>query len=276
MQSLKSASIEFQCSGLLNKEDDTCHVTNGKRKEREPDTVERTDDERTDMFVKALRGTPEAPGILRKRSKSDKSMTPFPHQRDAVKFMLPSNRKRSLLVHDPGLGKTYSILLLIAAIHVTHKGSKSGLKYLISAPASCIEQWFRNVVDVLSINPSLIMITNKICDLTKYNIAKHVIIIASRDIIGRAYRTCHAKNNHLNDNNKLERRWSRIPDTDMHPLFNVSFSLVATDELVSVTCTTICLLTCVLTKMLLHVVWFVCVCVCLCGDVQQKALYEKY
>ena len=196
---------------------------NGKRPR------ELTDEERTTIFVRALVGKAEAPGILRKTSKK----TPCTHQRKAVKFMLPEQQTRSILVHDPGLGKTYTVLLLIAAIHAIYRGSKRDLKYFISVPASCIEQWFRAVVEDLNIPTKLILHTNRLCQLTKENIARHAIIIVSRDTVGRAFSSCYeyVTAHHLNENNKWCSQWDRIPNTELHPIFQTRFSLFAIDEL---------------------------------------------
>ena len=186
-----------------------------------------TDDERTSIFVRALVGKPGAPGILVKKK------TPCTHQRKAVKYMLPEEQNRSILVHDPGLGKTYTILLLMAAMHAIYPKNKRDLKYFISVPASCIEQWFRAVVEDLNINPKLVMHTNRLCQLTKESIAKHVIIIVSRDTVCRAYSGCHqyVTAHHLNENNKWVSQWDRIPNTELHPIYQTQFSLVAFDEL---------------------------------------------
>ena len=90
----------------------------GKRTREYPAKTEDDDEEKLKRFVGALVGTTEAPGILKPKKR------PCKHQREAVKRMVKDEATRTLLVHDPGLGKTYTVLLLMAAMHAVHKGSK--------------------------------------------------------------------------------------------------------------------------------------------------------
>lgn len=205
-------------------------VEGGKRK---LSTMDEDEEKRSVKFMEVLMGNIANPGILRKRRKSGIEHVPIMHQRRAVKFMLPPSQSRAMLVHDPGLGKTFTTLLLVAALHVVHRGSKSELKFLISVPASCIEQWYREVTEALLIPPKMILKTNRVCHLTKEAIAAHTLIIVSRDTVGRAFSACHeyVTAHHLNSLNRWVSAWDRIAGTDMHPLFEAKFALVAVDEL---------------------------------------------
>lgn len=184
-------------------------------------------------FMKVLIGKKEAIGILRERRKSGRCHVPLMHQRKAVKFMISPKQRRSVLVHDPGMGKTYTLLLLIAALYVIHPRSKSELKFLISTPTSCLDQWLQEVMQSLNIPAKFILATTKLEKLTKHNIAAHSIIIVSRETIGRAYSTCyeHVSAHHVNENNRWVSQWDRIQETDVHPLFDHKFSLFGIDEL---------------------------------------------
>lgn len=214
----------------------------GKRTREYPAKTEDDDEEKLKRFVGALVGTTEAPGILKPKKR------PCKHQREAVKRMLKDEATRTLLVHDPGLGKTYTVLLLMAAMHAVHKGSKRELKFFISVPTSCLVQWYRAVLEDLNVSHRLIMSTNRLCDLTEENIAKNVIIIVSRDTVGRAYKTCYEyvgrnqadqpQADQLQGDqpqcDKEEKRgtgWFPIKDAKVHPLFTANFSLFAIDEL---------------------------------------------
>ena len=64
-----------------------------------------------------------------------------------------------LICHDPGLGKTFTFLLVVAGMHTIMKGACR--KTLISAPASVLEQWKTACLDTLRIPANNIMMTNK-------------------------------------------------------------------------------------------------------------------
>lgn len=213
--------------------DDKASIQDDTTSERKIADMSSDDHARSIRFMDALTGTTDNMGILRKKRKSGPAHLALVHQRKGVKFMLPNEQKRSLLCHDPGLGKTYTLMLLMAALWVVHRGSKSELKFLISVPASCIEQWYREVTETLKIAPKLILRTNRLCNLTKEAIASHAVIIVSRDTIGRAYSSCYeyVQAHHLNQQNRWVSQWDRIANTNLHPLFETNFSLFGIDEL---------------------------------------------
>ena len=191
------------------------------------------DQARSLKFMDALVGTADNPGILRKKRKSGTTHTPIEHQRRATKWILPIERTRSLLVHDPGLGKTYTLLLIIAAMFVVHRGNKSELTFLLSVPASCLEQWYIEATEALCIPAKRILRTNRLCQLTKEAIANHTLIIVSRDTIGRAFSSCYewCTAHHLNQQHKWVSQWDRIPNTPLHPLLETKFTVFGIDEL---------------------------------------------
>ena len=202
------------------------------KKRKTPEEIA-DDKARSLKFMDALVGTVDNPGILRKKRKSGTEHIPIEHQRRATKWILPMERTRSLLVHDPGLGKTYTLFLIISAMYVVHRGTKSELTFLVSVPASCLEQWFREATETLCIPPKKILRTNRLCQLTKETIASHTLIIVSRDTIGRAFSSCYewVQAHHLNNQNKWVSQWDRIPNTPLHPLLETKFTVFGIDEL---------------------------------------------
>lgn len=214
--------------------DDQSSAGDSERKKRKTPEEIADDRARSIKFMDALIGTKDNPGILRKKRKSGNEHIPIEHQRRATKWILPLERTRSLLVHDPGLGKTYTLMLVIAAMYVVHRGTKSQLKFLVSVPASCLEQWYREVTEALSISPKKVLRTNRLCHLTKETIANHTVIIVSRDTIGRAFSSCYeyVQAHHLNQQNKWVAQWDRIPNTPLHPLLETNFTVFGIDELV--------------------------------------------
>ena len=202
------------------------------KKRKSPEEVA-DDREKSLAFMDALVGTAENPGVLRKKRKSGAEHVPIEHQRRATKWILPMERTKSLLVHDPGLGKTYTLLLIICAVYVTHRGNKSDLTFLISVPAACLEQWYREVTETLRLSETKILKTTRTKDITHEAISKYTLIIVSRDVVGRAFRECYewVRCHHVNQQNKWVSQWDRIQGKPLHPLMEAKFSILGVDEL---------------------------------------------
>lgn len=201
-----------------------------------PPTEAEADAHRTQKFVNALTGTCEGvKGILRKRTLNDvmgpgRLNWPFSHQRKCAKRALPDEQRRMLICHDPGTGKTFTFLLIVAALHTLKGGVRR--KTLVSAPSSCLMQWKNAVLDTLKVREGLILMTNKLADLTADAIDAADIVIVSRDVVGRAFSTCHewVTRHHQNERGNWMSQWDRTPGTQLHPLLDVAFDLVGVDE----------------------------------------------
>jgi hypothetical protein len=192
-------------------------------------------EEKTTRFTNALTGKSGGPGILREHTRSEKGKAgrpnkPYPHQRKCVKYMLPDEQNRTLMVHDPGTGKTFTFLLLVAAKHVIRRGARQ--KILVSAPASCLKQWTNAVLDTLHVNPNRILTTNRMRSITAEALDKHDFIIVTRDVLGRAWSSCYkwVHAHHRNERGNWVSEWDRIAGTQLHPLFTTKFSVFGVDE----------------------------------------------
>ena len=167
-------------------------------------------------------------GILRENTRKEnghQAIIPFEHQKTVCKRALQKTVPRLLVCHDPGLGKTFSFLLMVAGMHVKDCGKAR--KTLISAPASCLDQWLRACLDCLRIPEERILITNQLTKLTSKNIRKHDILIISRDTLRRAFLECHewVPKHHLSESRHWMSQWDRKrvsidgPKVPMHPIF---------------------------------------------------------
>lgn len=198
--------------------------------------AEENDDAKTDKFVNALTGiTLGVKGLLRAHTRKHgklkgRIMKPFCHQRRLVKRMLAARSERMIVNHAAGLGKTYSFLLFVAARYTLSKGNMP--KVLITAPTSCVQQWYDAVLDTLRISPTRILKTTRQKDMHADAIDSHDIIITSRDMIGNAARktfvwvTAH----HQNDRGNWLSAYDRREGTTLHPLFAAEFDIVGFDE----------------------------------------------
>lgn len=200
-----------------------------------------TTESKTTKFTNALTGNCEFTdgdgnpvkvlGILRARRRDKRPNCPYAHQRKCCKRALPDNQPRMLICHDPGTGKTFTFGLIVAAMHTLSKGARR--KTLVSAPASCLEQWKEAVLDMLRIPESRILMTNKLSKITAASLAEHDFIIVSRDLIGRAYSQCHEwiSHHHQNERGNWLSQWDVKRGVKMHPLFAVAFNLFGIDEI---------------------------------------------
>jgi len=213
------------------------HIANAMRKEAPVKEEKKTKPEdKMLQFTQALVGTQHSPGILRERARSDgrkvgRVNMPYPHQRKFVKRMINCNTRRMVMVHAPGTGKTFTFLLHAAARHITRRGKRQ--KILISVPTSCLQQWHNAVLDTLVISAKQVLVTNRAGKLTKESIAKHDVLIVTKETVGRAWSSCHewVHAHHRNERNQWVSQWDRKPGVPLHPLFAAEYTLVGIDEL---------------------------------------------
>jgi superfamily II DNA or RNA helicase len=193
-------------------------------------------EDKTTKFTNALTGVyGGTTGILRDKTRTingrgGRPNKPYAHQRKCAKRALPDDQKRMLICHDPGLGKTFTFLLIVAGMHTLKKGVRR--KTLVSAPASVLEQWKTACLDTLRIPEKNILMTNKLDKITPASLAKHDMIIVSRDLIGRAFSKCHewVSRHHQNERGNWMSQWDAKPGVVEHCIFSVVFDLVGYDE----------------------------------------------
>lgn len=175
----------------------------------------------------------EVYGILRTKTRSTgahqgRPNNPYKHQRVAAKEAIQLDR--ILVCHDPGLGKTFTFWLTVAAGHVMDHGRQR--KVLISVPASCLDQWLASALDSLRIPEKNIFKTNELKKLTARNIRMHDIIIVSRETLTGAFSSCYewVTRHHQNERNNWVSAYDRIEGTPLHPIFDTTFDLFGIDE----------------------------------------------
>ena len=182
-------------------------------------------------------------GMMRKRRRlGGGEWVPYKEQRVAAKLAL--HRDRLLLVHDAGLGKTYTAWLVAGGIWLKDGGRPEGnvfTKFFVSCPTACIEQWKNTVLDATKIpeldktkvpHQQVVLATNKLDKITAHSLAAARVVIVSKDLIRRAYQTCHERvaQHHQNERGNWCAGWSRKEGTPMHPLFLAGPRLFIIDE----------------------------------------------
>lgn len=191
---------------------------------------------RTTRFTNALTGvTGGVQGILRKKTRARKgkdgrAFRPYAHQRKCVKRALPAKETRMLVCHDPGLGKTMTFLLMVAAMHTLQRGRRR--KILLSCPKACVEQHYNAVRDTLLIPKDKIFVSTELKSFTQEAIDEHDFIITTKDLIGNAFGKCHRweTKHHQNARGNWCSAFAAIPGVPLHPLLKTKFDMVCIDE----------------------------------------------
>ena len=204
----------------------------------------REDRKKTDLFMKALTvgcpvdddGNPGekvfVKGMMRKyHGRGDQSglgelypWVPHEYQRRAAQLAL--RRNRLLLAHRPGLGKTYTSLLVAGGIWLKQGGTLHGnlhTKFVISCPLACIDQWKAAVLDATKIPAERLLVTAKLANITHSSLRAARVVIVTKDLVRRAYQKCHeyTGEHHQNDRGHWCAGWIRKQGSPIHPLFDV-------------------------------------------------------
>ena len=212
--------------------------TSKKRKSEASTSEASTSEERTTKFTVALTGVcnvngTDVTGLLRKRMRGcdgSRENRPYDHQRKCAKRAIHPSQNKMIMCHDPGTGKTFTFLLIVAGMHTLSGGVKS--KTMVSAPASCLQQWKNACLNTLRIPESRILMTNKANQVTAKSLKEHDFFIFSRDLIGRIFSSCYeyVQRHHQNDNGNWLSQWDHKPHVATHPLLTMEFDLVGIDE----------------------------------------------
>lgn len=114
----------------------------------------------------------------------------YKHQKDAVIFMKKQLEKQSwaALLHDPGLGKTLTILTLWALMR---KNYDHEFSLVVSCPAATIRAvWLQHITDWMNIPRSSVLVVDSMKVLEKpenKNMKKFKIVLITRDVLRIAF-----------------------------------------------------------------------------------------
>ena len=164
------------------------------------------------------------------RDRRERANVPYSHQYAAVKRMMRPETTRLILGHDPGLGKTFTSLSLVAADAVENAGRFS--RVLISAPTSILKQWKNEVSDTLVLQDRFVLATNRLGEVTEASLKRARVVIVSRELVGRAFSSCFTwrQRHHQNQRGSWVSSWERTEGKPLHPLLAASFDIFFIDE----------------------------------------------
>ena len=167
----------------------------------------------------------------------------FPHQKEAVsKLMLHLLRKKgdaawAALLHDPGLGKTVTILTLWAKLN-TLKVAKTGkpVRMIISCPAATLRSvWESHIYTWLKIAKERVLVVDSLAALCKHKDVKGFdIIIITRNLVASAFTKTWAWDKHgvsyLDRLGRERYKGGWVKTRPKNILFDNSYDLVVIDE----------------------------------------------
>lgn len=190
------------------------------------------EDDKAMRYVRILqKGTKGVPGILACKDESGDPLIPFMHQRQAVKKAADSSRSFMLLAHDAGTGKTATFFQLYAALELLVGG---GARCIVTVPPSTLSQWEETAHNWLNLRhkDDVILCTNKEKLITKDLLKRVRVLVISRHLLARVYKTCfhYVSEHHKNERGHWKGEWDRIPGTELHPLLQEKWDLLGVDE----------------------------------------------
>lgn len=170
-----------------------------------------------------VNGTEGNTGIMRARNKAGQTLEPMEHQRRTVKAFSKRSTTFFGLFDDPGLGKTATALQCIAAEKLMLGRVP---RVLISVPVAVMRQWEDAIADWLRISPDRVLVTNQLKKITSEALESHDVVVVTKDLVSKAYRTCFSKQeqHHTIQTGWGQRwvsDWDRIPNTPLHALYGV-------------------------------------------------------
>jgi len=176
----------------------------------------------SEYMTRLVNGTSKFPGIMRARDRKKKRNHPYTHQRQAVKSFVSgqaSHKGYFILGHDPGLGKTATVLQAIAALCAILKRMP---KIIISVPSATMDQWEDAITNWLHKVKVLSTAVSK--DITRDAILHNDVILTTRDTIGNAFSSCFSKQDVTREVEGHGMRhgteWLPTDGVKMHALFN--------------------------------------------------------
>ena len=194
------------------------------RRADESEAARRKREESASKYTKILvNGTEGNPGIMRARNRAGQKIEPMEHQRRTVKAFSKRSTTFFGLFDDPGLGKTATALQCIAAEKLMLGRMP---KVLISVPTAVIRQWEDAIAEWLRISSDRVLVTNQLKKVTSEALESHDVVVVTKDLVSKAYRTCFSKQEqHHTIQTAWGQRWvsdwDRIPNTPLHALYGV-------------------------------------------------------
>ena len=123
--------------------------------------------------------------------RDDRPFDPMAHQLDAATFC-SSRPSIYALVHEPGLGKTCTTMLIYAALErLARQQNRPVGRLLISSPAAVCMHWRKTVLDYLTIKPCEVLLTSKADEVTAAALRAARVLILTRDCLTNIFRKCH-------------------------------------------------------------------------------------
>lgn len=171
---------------------------------------------------KLISGTHSFGGIMRSTNQAGEANRPFDHQRHAVARIVQPDTTFRVLAHDMGLGKTATALQAYCA-EAVRLGRVP--KLVVTVPSAVLGQWADTIADWVRIDSKRVLVTSNLSKVTPTALRVTDILVVSRDLLARAYATCHQRfeRHHQERTDKGKMRWvaqwDRQPDRPMHPIF---------------------------------------------------------
>ena len=184
-------------------------------------------------YTKVLQeGANGIPGIMAVHDGFGKPLLPYEHQRQAVKRVAAKNCEFMLLAHDAGLGKTAPLFQIMAAMEILIGG---GCTTIVTVPPSTLSQWEETAHTWLNpdrVAPETILVTNKASLITEDALATVRVLVVSRHLLARLYKTCfnYEEKYEQNERGNWVSKWIRTQGTPLHPLFRKAWDLLGVDE----------------------------------------------
>ena len=160
------------------------------RRADESEAARRKREESASKYTKILvNGTEGNPGIMRARNRAGQKIEPMEHQRRTVKAF--SKRSTTSLASLTTRGcKTATALQCIAAEKLMLGRMP---KVLISVPTAVIRQWEDAIAEWLRISSDRVLVTNQLKKVTSEALESHDVVVVTKDLVSKAYRTCFSK-----------------------------------------------------------------------------------
>jgi len=171
------------------------------------------------------------PGILAETDVGGEALLPYEHQRQACSMACVRGTEYVVLAHDAGTGKTATLFQILAAMELCVGG---GATAIVTVPPATLPQWEQTAHDWLNLpnKHTAILCTNKAEKVTKSALEKVRVLVITRHLLARLYKSCweYVKEHHQNGRGNWVGAWQLKPGQPIHPLFTKKWTLMGVDE----------------------------------------------